>query len=86
MLKGNAWWVTDIITRFIKAHYPNVKHISYGSDGAGSHLKNNKNMLNLSFHLHDFDLPACWTFSATSHGKGPVDGIGAAIEPNRRIY
>jgi hypothetical protein len=37
-------------------------------------------MLNLTYHAIDFDIPASWTFSATSHGKGPVDGIGAAIK------
>ena len=64
----------------MKTKYPNVKHINYLSDGAGSHFKNNKNILNLTYHEVDFGLPASWTFSATSHGKGPVDGIGAAIK------
>ena len=34
----------------------------------------------------DFDLPASWTFSATSHGKGPVDGIGAAVKSRATRY
>jgi hypothetical protein len=50
------------------------------SDGASSHFKNGKNMLNLTYHELDFGLPAVWTFSTTSHGKGPVDGIGAAVK------
>jgi hypothetical protein len=37
-------------------------------------------MLNLTYYEADFGLPACWTFSTTSHGKGPVDGIGAAVK------
>lgn len=37
-------------------------------------------MLNLTHHERDFGLKATWTFSATSHGKGPVDGIGAAVK------
>lgn len=55
-------------------------YINYLSDGASAHFKNNKNLLNLTLHQSDFVLPASWTFSATSHGKGPVDGIGAAIK------
>jgi hypothetical protein len=43
-------------------------------------------MLNLTFHGLDFDLLASWTFSATSHGKGPVDGIGAAIKSRATRY
>jgi hypothetical protein len=50
------------------------------SDGASSHFKNSKNMLNLTYHESDFGMPAVWTFSATSHGKGPVDGVGAALK------
>lgn len=73
-------FLLGIITTFLKTKYPRVKQINYVTDGAAAHFKNNKNMLNLTFHQSDFHLPASWTFSATSHGKGPVDGIGAAIK------
>ena len=80
-LKQFSWsFLIDIITRFTKNNYPNVKHINYLSDGAGLHFENNKNILNFTYHEVDFGLPASWTFSATSHEKGPVDGIGAAIK------
>ena len=39
-----------------------------------------KNFLNLSLHEEDFDIPAEWHFLATSHGKGPSDGIGGTIK------
>lgn len=32
------------------------------------------------YHKKDFGLEAAWTFSATGHGKGPVDGIGATVK------
>ena len=35
------------------------------------------------FHFYDSDSDAVhysWTFAATAHGKGPVDGIGAALK------
>ncbi|CAF0842640.1 unnamed protein product [Adineta steineri] len=47
-------------------------------DGAGSQFKNNYNMFNLLHHLRDFGIQACWTFSSTGHGKGPIDGLGAS--------
>ena len=31
-------------------------------------------------HKKDFGLEASWTFTATSHGKGPCDGIGASVK------
>ena len=83
---GCRFVLLGIITRFIKTKYQNVKEINYVSDGASAHFKNNKNMMNLTFHSLDFGLPASWTFSATSHGKGPVDGIGAAVKSRATRY
>ncbi len=42
--------------------------------------------MNLTYHENDFGLTASWTFSATSHGKGPVDGIGAAVKSRATRY
>lgn len=44
-------------------------------------------MMNLIHHKLDFKLEACWTFSASGHGKGPSDGIGATVKSsaNRSI-
>ena len=55
-------------------------HRNYLSDGTSQHFENAKNMMNLAYHQTDFNISASWTFSATSHGKGPVDGIGAAVK------
>lgn len=43
-------------------------------------------MLNLTYHEIDFHLPTVWTFPATSHGKGPMDGIGAAVKSRATRY
>ena len=48
------------------------------SDGASAHSKNNASILNLVHHRNDFGLDACWTFTATGHGKGAGDGIVAS--------
>ena len=39
-----------------------------------------KNFLNLCLHEDDFGVRAEWHFFATSHGKGPSDGIGGTIK------
>lgn len=37
-------------------------------------------MYNLIHHKEDFDMEASWTFTASGHGKGPCDGIGATVK------
>lgn len=37
-------------------------------------------MYNLVHHQCDFKVKAAWTFSASGHGKGPCDGIGAVVK------
>ena len=49
----------------------------YSNDGASAHFKNNLSILNLAYHKIDFGFDAAWTFSGTSHGKGPEDDVGA---------
>lgn len=56
------------------------------SDGAASQFKNNKNITNLLYHHQDFSLEAAWTFSSSGHGKGPCDGLGAAVKSAARKY
>ena len=36
--------------------------------------------MNLVHHRTDFGLDACWTFTATRHGKGAGDRIGAVLK------
>ena len=52
----------------------------YSSDGASAHFKNNLSIFNLAYHKVDFDLDAASTFSATGHGKGVGDGVGAFLK------
>ena len=54
--------------------------VIYFSDGCAGQYKNLKNFLNLCLHEYDFGMPAEWNFFATSHGKGPSDGIGGTIK------
>ena len=45
-----------------------------------SQYKNYSNFPNLIHNFEDFNLHAEWHFFATSHGKGPCDGIGGTIK------
>ncbi|CAF1125105.1 unnamed protein product [Adineta ricciae] len=73
-----------ILVEFIKKNFPLVKKIDYASDEASAHFKNNASILNLLHQKHDFGLDASWTFTATGHGKGAGDGIGAVLKSTAR--
>ncbi|CAF1544176.1 unnamed protein product [Adineta ricciae] len=70
----------SVIVQFIRHRYSTVKRVNYITDGAPQHFKSNKSMLNLTYHESDFGIPAAWTFSATAHGKGLIDGIRTALK------
>ena len=63
-----------------------IKKVIYFSDGCGAQYKNHKNFSNLCNHENDFQIPAEWHFFATSHGKGPYDGIGGTIKREASYY
>ena len=58
----------------------NLVAIQYFSDGCSKQYKNKKNFLNLAYHEKDFGISADWSFSATSHGKGPWDGLAGSVK------
>lgn len=57
-----------------------MQKILYFSDGAASQYKNRYNVFNVAHHQIDFGLKAEWHFFATSHGKGPSDGLGGTLK------
>ena len=69
-----------ILTNYIKEKFPQILNLEYFSDGCSGQYKNLKNFLNLTYHFHDFNLNASWSFFATSHGKSPCDGVGGMIK------
>ena len=54
-----------------------VKHIKIWIDWPVSQFKNQYVMASMPTK-HNVKLP--WKFSATSHGKGPIDGVGATLK------
>ena len=69
-----------ILIDYLRSKFTSVNKILYFSDGAPQQYKNFKNVINLAHHKRDFDIDAEWNFYATAHGKGPCDGIGAAVK------
>lgn len=67
------------LINFLKASHQ-LNKIFYFSDGCAAQYKNRNNFINLCHHFYDFNVEAEWHFFATSHGKGPCDGIGGTVK------
>jgi hypothetical protein len=65
---------------FLKENVPDISKIYYFSDSASAQYKNKNNFVNLCHHNTDFQINAEWHFFATSHGKGPCDGVRGTIK------
>ena len=57
-----------------------IEKVHYWSDGAASQFKNKYTLGNLTHHQDEFGFTADWSFFATAHGKGPIDGIGGEVK------
>ena len=68
------------LVSFLKEKFDAVRKIVYFSDGCAAQYKNCKGFLNLCHHEIDFGMSAEWNFFATSHGKGPCDGVGGTVK------
>ena len=64
----------------LKETHPQLREITYYSDGCAGQYKNRYNFINLLYHEKDFGIIAHWNFFATSHGKGAADGIPGAMK------
>jgi hypothetical protein len=69
-----------LLLKFLAEKVSTPKHIVYFSDGCAAQYKNRKNFINLCYHEEDFGVTAEWHFFATSHGKGPCDGVGGTVK------
>lgn len=65
---------------FLKKKFTTIKKIMFFSDGAPSQYKNRMNFYNLCQIHKLYGCKAEWHFFATSHGKGPCDGIGGTFK------
>ena len=68
------------LVQFLQEKFLSIDKILNFSDGSAAQYKNCKNFVNLCHHKEDFAIQAEWHFYATSHGKGPCDGIGDTVK------
>jgi hypothetical protein len=66
--------------QYCKEQHPSITKFEYFTDGCAGQYKNYKNFINLCVHQEEFGVEATWNFFATSHGKGPCDGIGGSVK------
>ncbi|XP_034240315.1 uncharacterized protein LOC117644795 [Thrips palmi] len=70
----------DVLMDYLKKKHENLAKVIYFSDGCAGQYKNRFNMKNVAMHEADYGVPAEWHFFATSHGKGPSDGLGGTLK------
>lgn len=75
--------VAYLHTVFLKLP-PTVKVVKIWSDGPYQQFKNKFIAAIIPVFEKKFDLKIIWNFFATAHGKGCIDGIGAAVKKKVR--
>ena len=78
--KFAVYTFNKVILKHISLTTKIVTHVHYWSDGAASQFKNRFTLSNLLFHKEDFGSTPTWSFHETSHGKGPMDGVGGEVK------
>ena len=69
------------LLQLVKDQIPATKKIKTFSNDYAAQLKNCFLFSNLSWYKESYDLDSLkWNFFATSHGKGPVDGLGCHVK------
>lgn len=71
---------SEITIDWINFLSSNAKKIYFFSDGALQQYKNYKNFVNLSKYEQAYKVKVEWNFFATTHGKGPCDGLGGTVK------
>ena len=59
---------------------PNLKQIYYLTDSPTSQYRNKTIFQFLSYHKEQYGIDARWDYLEAGHGKGPCDGLGAAVK------
>ncbi|CAH0394631.1 unnamed protein product [Bemisia tabaci] len=84
--KAHTVWAHLLpILLWLAEQYPNVNTIIFFSDGPTSQYKNRFNIFlcyNVVKPIFNHLKFVSWNWSASGHGKGPQDGVGAVIKRN----
>ena len=78
--KCAVWVFLGKIIQDLKIHYPSLVKVSIFSDGCAAQFKNRFTLSNICHSQSDWGVDVEWSFFASSHGKGAVDGVGATAK------
>ena len=71
---------TSQVLDVIKTEFPTVEAVDVWSDGPSSQFKNKYIFALVSKLEKHHELKITWNYFATSHGKGPNDGLGGNVK------
>lgn len=72
--------VVDNMSRVLEELPTTIRKVKIWSDGPSSQFKNKYIAASLRFLENKHNVKIQWNYFATSHGKGPVDGIGGSVK------
>ena len=78
-LKHYKYAVVVYLLETLKYKPENVRFLKVWTDGSNSPFKNQYVMGAIEMLSEMCNIKIIWNFSATSHGKGPIDGVGATL-------
>lgn len=79
--KYSIWTFLKVIAEYIHISFPNINWLAIFSDNASSQFRNRFTMSNLCYLKSDLKFQYIeWNTFAPGHGKGSVDGVGAAVK------
>ena len=79
-LKHDKYVVVVYLSEILKYKPINVHFLKVWTDGPSSQFKNKYVMGAKEMLSEMYSIKIIWNFSATSHGKGLVDGVGATLK------
>ena len=76
----NKSTIVPFTNRTLSAKPADVTQVKIWTDGPVSQFKNQYVMVSMNMLPKKHSMSLTWNFSATSHGKGPIDGVGATLK------
>ena len=78
---AGIWAHLKPVLSYIQKNHPDVKHVTFWSDGPTTQYKQKNNFIRLCTEPFEYGFESVsWNYFETGHGKGAVDGVGAAIK------
>ena len=78
---AGIWAHLKPVVGYIRDNYPDVKHLTFWSDGPTAQYKQKNNFIRLCTEPFEYGFESVsWNYFESGHGKGAVDGVGAAVK------